>query len=609
MSEQGNVDQEDLQSTLLEFHQNPINLRTCDAQQLRQLPFLSEQQVDEILAYRAEHGFDRVEELMLVRDLDEYTIRDLRPFVYIGSPPRKKFYFSDIFRFAKHELTTRLDARNVENYTGDPVFFQTRYRFNYANRVKFGFTLRRAAGAAARDMLYGGYIELRDWGPMRRVVAGNFEAGFGCGLVSANAYHMGKTNFVMNAGYREQGLHALSSVVSRVGSLHGIGATVGLIGEKGSRFKNHHLDFSAWYSLTRSNDSIRRHLIGTNLTYRYGRLHIGATAVVKLYSDSVYPARNYYYNRTYFRGRSQAVLGANIRYNFGRVDLFAEGAMAQSAATVISPRWGGAVNAGLRIYPTSDISLMALYRYYSQTFDNDIGYGFSESSRMGDENGGYLAIDITRWRGLRLSGYVDAFYFSGPKYGIREDGTWGMDGVAQAEYQHQQFHRHLLRFRGRIRAGRNRLDGRYQYRWTRAGWTLRTQAEVAGRSTSTANIGGLVFQDIEYTFRSVPLMLQARLIGFHVTDWDNRIYLYEQDVLYAGMIPFVYGVGGRGYLNLRAQLLKSREETRGSRTIRIPGLTLYFRASCTLYTNDWAVSQKRKMNSDTDIHSTLRLTF
>lgn len=591
MSEQGEVDYEELQSRLMELNANPINLRHCSVEQLRQLPFLSEQQVDEICLYETEHGFDRVEELQLVRGMDEYTIRDLSYFVYIGDRRLKKTYPSDIFRYATHEISLRTDVRNLETYRGDPFFGQVRYKFNYQNRVQFGFTLRRDAGAAARDMLYGGYVQLTDWGPMRRIVLGNYDAEFGCGLVSGSSYRMGKSNYVTNVGYREQGLRSNTSVTTP--GLHGVGATGQLLDYRG-----HRLHLSGWYSLTRSNDSIRRHVIGANLTYRWRRLHVGVTAVEKIYTDSVYPATNMYYNRAYFRGRNQCVLGANVRYNWGIVDLFSEAAMAQSSWTVLSPRWGGAVNVGARLYPVEDVSIMALYRYYSPTYDNDLGYGFSETNRVGDENGGYLAVEVTRWRGLRVSGYVDGYYFSGPKYRIRESGTWGLEGQIQAEYTHAHAHRHLLRWRGRLRAGTNRLEGRYVYTWSRGGWVVSVEADGVGRSTGVRHLGGAILGDVEYTFRRVPLALRGRVAGFHVSDWDNRLYIYEHDVLYAGMIPAVYGVGGRGYINLRAQLRKAK-----------PAIALYARASFTLYSNDWCVRQRRPYRTDTDIHVSMRMTW
>ena len=83
------------------------------------------------------------------------------------------------------------------------------------------------------------------------------------------------------------------------------------------------------------------------------------------------------------------------------------------------------------------------------------------------------------------------------------------------------------------------------------------------------------------------LLGRARLQFFDAQNWDNRIYAYEHDVLYAFSIPAVYGFGGRGYICLRWQIIKQ--------------LALYFRISETLKRNPFSPVTAR-----TDIHLLLR---
>ena len=110
--------------------------------------------------------------------------------------------------------------------------------------------------------------------------------------------------------------------------------------------------------------------------------------------------------------------------------------------------------------------------------------------------------------------------------------------------------------------------------------------------------GVSVFQDIAYDFTPYtihhPLSLRLRLQFFDAQNWDNRIYCYEYDVLYAYSIPAVYGLGGRAFLCLRWQIL--------------PQLTLYFRASETLYAKSWATTHGRPQTR-TDLHLLFRVTL
>ena len=625
VTEFGEVDYEQLQTDLYALHESPIDLNNTSDEELTQLYFLSPQQIDAILAYAYRHPFESLYELRLIPELADYEIRDLLPFVYINRAALNSeaintdaLYAKEIFAKAHHELLTRIDARNIEAYEGtDPIYTQFRYRFDFRRRVTFGVQLRRPAGGFARDLQYGAYLQLNDITPhLHTLVAGNFQASFGQGLVLAPVFHSGKSMYVTSVGQQREGLRYYSSVDGE--GLHGAGATLRWEWKKTTR-----LDVSALYSMRHANDSTWHHLLGANLTLRHKKLQVELTAIENLWSDSIHPYTNAKYNRHYFRGRNQAVIGASFRYNHGWFDAFGEIATAQNykrfeeaingAANkpINSPNWGIGTIVGCRFYPTSGLSLLALYRYYSPYFDNALGYAFSETSRLGDENGGYLGFDITRLRNWRFIGYGDIFYFSGYKYGLGDAvKTLGYDAMAEIQYswsKHPSFQggdggRLSLRLRARQK-GDATYSTRAQFDWAQGSWSLRTTAEanIIPSKLSTLNsqltYGYTIFQDISY---SLPLRegrglgLRLRLQGFDAREWANRIYTYEHDVLYAYSIPAVYGLGGRAYLCLRWQI--------------IPQLALYFRASETVYARKWAAAHSRPLTR-TDLHLLLRATF
>lgn len=619
VTEFGEVDYEQLQTDLYTLHESPIDLNNTSDEELTQLYFLSPQQIDAILAYAYRHPFESLYELRLIPELADYEIRDLLPFVYINRAALNSetintdaLYAKEIFAKAHHELLTRIDARNIEAYEGtDPIYTQFRYRFDFRRRVTFGVQLRRPAGGFARDLQYGAYLQLNDITPhLHTLVAGNFQASFGQGLVLAPVFHAGKSMYVTSVGQQREGLRYYSSVDGQ--GLHGAGATLRWEWNKTTR-----LDVSALYSMRRSNDSTWHHLLGANLTLRHKKLQVELTTIENLWSDSIHPYTNAKYNRHYFRGHNQAVIGASFRYNHGWFDMFGEVATAQNhqitndQSPITKSHWGFGTIIGSRFYPTNGISLLALYRYYSPYFDNALGYAFSETSRLGDENGGYLGFDITRLRNWRFIGYGDIFYFSGYKYGLGDaTRTLGYDAMAEIQYswskrpsfQGGDGGRLSLRFRARQK-GDATYSTRAQFDWSQGSWSLRTTAEanIIPSKLSTLNsqltYGFTIFQDISY---SLPLRegrglgLRLRLQGFDAREWANRIYTYEHDVLYAYSIPAVYGLGGRAYLCLRWQI--------------IPQLTLYFRASETVYARKWAAAHSRPLTR-TDLHLLLRATF
>lgn len=584
LTETAAVDYEELQEDLMDAAAHPVNLNTATAADLERLRFLTDQQVDAILLYVYEHPMEDIAELQLIPCLEDYTIRDLRAFVYAAPAPKdNRLNIKEVFRSARHELTLRLDTRNIENYTNDPVFVHTRYRFHYLNRVQFGLTLKRPAGGTAKEMQYGGYLQLNDLGCFRTIVAGDFQASFGQGLVLANAFHTGRTAYIMAVGNSEDGLRKYGSTEGN--GLHGVGATAAF--GKG-KIKT---EISALYSLQVPSDTMRHHVLGANLTMRYKRLKWGLTAVENLYSDTLRPYRDMAYNAHYFRGTRQAVMGLNMRYNYGLFDLFGEVATAQNT------HWGIGAVVGSRIVPTQGIGLVLLYRYYSPWFDNTLGYAYSETSRINDENGGYIGLEITRLQHWRWSLSGDVFRFDGVKYGIPYSPSWGYDAIAETAYTPNDRWQMVLRLRAREKAKRGTYSARYRFDWGDGHWRLRTQAEanLVADSLQSLSWGLSVYQDIQYTFAQVPLTLQVRLQGFDTRNWNNRIYTYENDVLYGYANTFVYGQGGRAYLNLRWQIIKQ--------------LGLYLRLSETVYCRNWVTAHELTAATRTDIHLLLRATL
>lgn len=591
LAEDGEADWEEVQTDLQEIAANPIDLNRATAADLQQLRFLSDQQIDAILLYVYEHPMQELTELQLIPCLATYDIRNLCAFATVCPVSKQdSLNLREVFRNAKHEVVLRVDARNPEDAqplnpdskTTDPMFVQARYRFRYHQQVQFGATLRRPAGGNAADMTYGAYLQLKDIGHLRTLVAGNFQAAFGQGLVFAQPFHMGRSAYVMTAGNATEGLRRYSSTDD--GGLHGVGATVQW------RQGQTRFDLSALYSMQRANDSTWRHVVGGNFTLRHKQFKLGITLAENIYSDTLRLFRNTGYNAHYFRGIRQAVLGVNARYNFGRYDLFGELATAQNS------RWGVGLELGCRMTPVNGIGLIALYRYYSPFFDNTLGYAFSETSRINDEQGGYIGLDISRLRRWHLAFYVDVFRFSGVKYGIPFAPSWGYEAMGEATYMPAPAHQLTLRLRAREKGRKGLYSGRLRYTWTRGGWDLQTQADcnLASDTTGTLTWGASILQDINYAFRQAPVSIGGRIQLFDARNYANRIYSYEQDVLYAYSSPFVYGQGVRLFLNLRWQAASM--------------LTFYLRASETIYSKNTA-SLRHIAQTRTDIHLLARLSL
>lgn len=568
-------DFETLSEELLSLMAQPVSLNSGDYDALSGLPMLSEEEAAAILLKARDLPYHNLYELQLVSGLKDYEIRNLLPFVETGAPQREPFYPRDLATYGKHEVSLRTDVRDIEGYAGtDPVYIQAKYGYNYRRKVEAGVTLRRPAAGGWTDLQYGGYVQLSNIGRLKRFVGGCYQARFGQGLVTNHFFHTGKSSRVMQTGHDRPGLSKVSSAGSE--RYQGIGATV---------TAGKHTEVSGWYSVDRN--KVWHHAIGANVSLNFKNVHVGVTVMEHLYSDSL-PVRNTYYNQAYFRGKHQCVVGADVKYTRRRLQLFGEVAAAENSS------WGAGCIGGVRLTPLPDLGMVALYRYYSPTFDNRYGYAFSEGSRLGDEHGGYLGVEYKGFQHWRLSAYGDVFHFNGPKYGIREAGTTGFEVSGQAEYIGSRYTA-LLRLRSRTKGDERTHRARAEFSYTLGNWRFHTRADASlvhsKDGSRPLTYGVSAFQDIEYHVRAIPMVIQLRLQGFDVRNWANRIYAYENDVLYAFSIPATYGVGGRWYVNMRYKISKQ--------------LAVYLRASETIYHPRWAADRSRPV-SKTDIHVMLR---
>lgn len=554
---------EDIQEQLMEIAANPINLNNTSAEELQSLYFLNDEQIDAILLYQYKHPFQSVYELQLIPELHEYDIRNLLPFVFIGTAERKpKLYFREVFHYARHELTLRADARNCEAFVNDPFYAKLRYRFNYSNRVQFGLTMCRPTGEKLRNLQYGGFLQLRDIGPFSTIVGGDFQATFGQGLVIGSPFHFGKSSYIRNISTQQEGLRKYTSTSAEYSAFRGVGATARI----------QWADISALYSVRRQSDSTWHHVLGANVTARWRQLKIGLTAIENLYSDSTHAA--------------QMVIGLNARYHIGKVDMWGE------VATTQGVHWGVGTIVGVRITPISGLNLLGIYRYYSIHYNNQYAYSFSEHSRLNDENGFYVGAEVNRLRHWRFAAYADGF-------------RGGYDALAQTDYLPEKAYTMNWRVRARRMNERDTYAFRYQFTYELPQWRFRTQTDAnwvkadsyigkadAINAQQGLGFGFSIFQDVEYRFLRVPIVLQMRLQAFDARLWYNRIYAYENDVLYAYSFPNAYGAGGKMYLNMRYKINDVA--------------SLYCRFSETIYSRDWAMSHNRKQTR-TDVHLLVRV--
>ena len=607
---------------LMIFAQQPINLNKTSREELERLPFLSDIQVENILyyIYRVKK-METIYELQLIDGLDMTDIRRMLPFVSVGDAESifRKIKMREVFKYGKNELFLRFDKTleskvgyqfvtpdvgdaeeiNSKKYLGNSVYNSLRYRFRYSNRIQAGFTAEKDAGEQfwgdthkGYDF-YSAYLQLNDFGKFKTIVAGDYRANFGQGLVLRQEFGMGKSSYVLNVSPRTQGLKKYSST-NEYQFFRGIGATAQLGNWAVTGFySNKQIDgdtidgtFATIYqtglhrttSEYNKKNTVNQQAMGGNVTFNYSNIQLGATVVHTILDHQLLPEKSHY-NHFYFEGKEQTTAGVHYRARWRKIHFFGETAFTNNFAL--------ATLNGLSFNPISTVNFVLLQRYFSPEYDTFYATAFAETSRVNNEKGLYIGTEIRPIEKWKISAYADTYAFPWAKYGIDAPSA-GSDYMLQADYTANRYLAMFWRAKYEIKSANlsgtgatmplvvptEKVAARYNLVYSQGRFSFKTQLDgtLFRKDTQAWTYGVSALQDITYSFAKIPLKIDFRYHFFDAAAYDNRFYIYEKDILYAFSIPMYYGYGSRYYINANYQISKQ--------------LSVWLKLSQTVYADD-----------------------
>lgn len=616
------IDYDTFYEELMYFAENKINLNKTTREELERLPFLSDIQVENIISHIYRFGaLQTIYELQLIDGLDMTDIRRMLPFVIVGEgvDTVKKIYWRDLIRYGKNELFLSLDKgleskegyqflpeeeenatdENAKKYIGDSFYHSLKYRFHYKDRVQVGVTAEKDAGEQFIGKKHTGYdfysitAQLKDFGKFKSIVVGDYRANFGQGLVLRSDFGMGKSSYVLNVIPRNSGLKKYSSTDEN-NFFRGVGATVRLGKFDVSAFySNKMIDadttnglFSGSYTtglhrtlaeMTKKH-TVNQQVVGGNVTFTYSMIQFGITAVNTLLDNRLQPDKTTY-NYFYFEGKQQTTAGLHYRMRWQKLNVFGETAMTDNGAMAT-------IN-GFSFIPLSQVNLVVMHRYYSPEYDTFYATAFSETSRINNESGFYLGAEIRPYKKWKISAYADSYRFPWAKYGIDVPSV-GADYLLQADYAARRNISMFWRFKYEEKQGNvsqtesampvvapiQKLSMRYSLSYNFGNFSFKNVLEgnQVRKADAPWTYGVIASQDVSYDFKTIPLKVDFRYQFFDALKYENRVYSYEKDVLYAFSIPMYFGLGNRYYLNLKYELNKQ--------------LSLWFKIAQTIYADD-----------------------
>lgn len=575
--------------------QEPVNLNSATREQLEQFPFLSDIQIEHLLAYIYIHGqMETIYELQLVEELDRQTIQYLLPFVCIkaiNNEPafRWKTMLKDAGRYGKNEVLTRLDIpfykrKGYEHtYLGPSVYNSVKYTFRYRDQLYAGGVAEKDAGEpfAALHNRYGYdyysfYLLLQNCGRLKSLAVGNYRLSFGQGLVMSTDYLMGKTIYASSFNNRSTGIKKHSST-DEYNYFRGVATTVAL---------TKRLSVSAFYShrnmdgvvtdgeitsvyktgLHRSRKEadkknlLTSQLTGGNVSYQQNHIRLGITGIY------------YVFNRPYepeLTGYSKYNIHGNHFYNLGIDYAYRWRRFSFQGETAIGKQGWASLNR-LQYSPVQDIQFMLIHRFYSYDYWAMYAHSFGEGSTVQNEQGYYVGLETTPFSHWRFFVSFDLFSFPWKKYRINKPSR-GTDGLIQAtftprtnlsmylKYRYKQKERDLTGSKGTLTLPIFHHQLRYRLNYSLNDvFSSRTTLDYNHFHSQdrAATKGYQVTQMISFQLPWTRLFADVQGSYFCTDDYDSRVYVSEKGLLYTFYTPSFQGRGFRCAVRLRYELNK-----------------------------------------------------
>ena len=571
---------------LTELADSPIDINNATREDLERLPFLSDIQIEDIMAYLYQYGSMKSEgELAMIVSLDPLRRKLLTRFIFFGEKDEDRKFpkLSDISKYGKHDILASIKVPFYERkgdkngFLGYQYKHSIRYTFSYSDYVKIGLTGAQDAGEpffAGRNSMgydhYSFYLSLRKMGRIKSLVVGRYKVKMGMGLVINNNIGLGKLTSLSSLGRQSNYIGGYSSR-SDANYLQGAAITVSLPANMELTAFASYREIDA--TLNKDDGSIAtilktgyhrtptemekknnssQSLAGGNLSFDKNGFHAGVTALYTHLNRNIDPGEQLY-RRYYAKGQDYWNISVDYGFNKGRFSFAGETATGDCNAIATINKLG--------FRASGSLSLMAVYRRYSYKYYSLFSESFSEGGYVQNESGIYLGAEWHPSSYLSMSAYSDYSHFPWAKYLI-DFSSRAWDNLVSASYSRGNITlglRYRLKMKEKNNDEKNGLTddithkARLFVEYKTETWKLKTQADFTSDHYKENSNGWMITQSASWT-PNRKLSFSASAGYFNTDDYNSRICFYEKGLLYSFNYPSLYGEGVRYSLWTRLTL-------------------------------------------------------
>ncbi|MCM1031817.1 MAG: helix-hairpin-helix domain-containing protein [Oscillibacter sp.] len=601
---------EDMLAVLQRLRLAPLNLNTVGFDSLNLLFFLSDSQIDNILAFRKKYGaFFSPDELLLVPGIGKRDLENIRQFLYTGKEPlgqrrkvirpgiRQELITRGKINFPRQEGYKRYSPedfktegqylKKVKNrFRGIPLGTLVRYKAQVHQHLQMGLTLENDPGEAYFTKYQktgfdfcSVYAALSTERWMKRLILGDYRLQWGQGLVAWSGFASGKSAVALGNEKSARGItpytstdenNFLRGIALSLQPFPNLNTEVFFSGKKtdGNILETDRLSeediltaslYQSGYHRN-ENECEKKHTLkewttGASVNWNTPYFKTGLHVLYYHFKPGIGIGDKLYqqYNDD---GQNRLLTGIDYKTGFRSLYFFGETAWSEKREV--------ATLNGIRYSGSSRVALALLYRRYAKGYISRYAGGFGEYSNTSNEEGIYLGMDLNLIKKLKLNVYYDHFRFFSARYNSTVPAS-GDEISVNMSYEYS-LGEHIFRlkyeekpedWKGEIKATawRKKLELRYQL-----GIKCNTFMELRTRldwmhyiKADKRENGYMIYQDLIYSRPAGNLKMQFRLAYFNTDSYNSRIYSYEHNVLYGYSFPAYYDRGIRTYLNLNWQ--------------------------------------------------------
>jgi hypothetical protein len=560
---------------LNELAENPVKINSGNPEEISRIFFLTDFQVKLLADYISTTGrLLSVFELAGIPGFDRETAEMMIPFITMG-------YKSEDDNEPGHlenNLITNVSMKSFikdSAFPGSPLKFLAKYRFN-ANGYSGGLTLEKDPGEKfftgeppLPDFL-SAFISYNGQGIIKKIIIGDYSARFAQGININTGPRMGLS--VISPGFmtaRDEIRPYTSSDENRF--FRGIAAELS-IGNTGLQLFISGNNYDAtlgsvtggskdiienFYpaglhntrSLLSKRDAIRVNAGGINLFYRLKNARIGLTCSDTRFSLPVNPTGNLPEDAYSFRGRESTNFSAYYKGFIKNLLLYGE-------FSSVSFKNHAFVQ-GISLRPSDRLTINLMLRHYDPGFFSMYGKGPGMGSASCNEKGILGNFVFEAASHLFISAGCDVSHYPWLKYrcsfpssGVKEEIKMQYNPGEKINIDMAYSYRFSMRDSSNVSGipGINETEahtmkGMFRYHLNdRTAFTTRIFYKIVSPEKSR---GMLLLQDVSCRPWQFPLTIWARFCCFNTYDWDSRLYVYENDLLYSFMVPAFSGRGSR----------------------------------------------------------------